>query len=120
MVSVVVSVCVCVCGCVWHCSCFVSLHVYCFSCFFVICVSDFDFRHFFHDFSSCVFFHLFIFSKPRLEDMRIGKPDFHAPGEDFDDWDFTFNGYYSRRNKFELFRGFLELISRFEFEFCRR
>ena len=28
--------------------------------------------------------------------------------------------YYSRRNKFELFRGFLELISRFEFEFCRR
>ena len=28
--------------------------------------------------------------------------------------------YYSRRNKFERFRGFLELISRFEFEFCRR
>ena len=28
--------------------------------------------------------------------------------------------YYARRNKFERFRGFLELISRFEFEFCRR
>ena len=27
--------------------------------------------------------------------------------------------YYSARNKFERFRGFLELISRFEFEFCR-
>ena len=26
---------------------------------------------------------------------------------------------YSDRNKFERFRGFLELISRFEFEFCR-
>ena len=26
--------------------------------------------------------------------------------------------YYSARNKFERFRGFLELISRFEFEFC--
>ena len=29
-------------------------------------------------------------------------------------------GYYSARNKFERFRGFLELVSRFEFEFCRR
>ena len=28
--------------------------------------------------------------------------------------------YYSRRNQFERFRGFLELISRFEFEFRRR
>ena len=27
--------------------------------------------------------------------------------------------YYSARNKFERFRGFLGLISRFEFEFCR-
>ena len=27
--------------------------------------------------------------------------------------------YYSARNKFERFRWFLELISRFEFEFCR-
>ena len=27
--------------------------------------------------------------------------------------------YYSDRNKFERFRCFLELISRFEFEFCR-
>ena len=27
--------------------------------------------------------------------------------------------YYAARNKFERFRGFLELISRFEFEFCR-
>ena len=27
--------------------------------------------------------------------------------------------YYSARNQFERFRGFLELISRFEFEFCR-
>ena len=29
-------------------------------------------------------------------------------------------GYYSARNQFERFRGFLELISRFEFEFRRR
>ena len=28
--------------------------------------------------------------------------------------------YYSTGNQFERFRGFLELISRFEFEFCRR
>ena len=28
--------------------------------------------------------------------------------------------YHSTGNKFERFRGFLELISRFEFEFCRR
>ena len=27
--------------------------------------------------------------------------------------------YYSTGNKFERFRGFLELIRRFEFEFCR-
>ena len=27
--------------------------------------------------------------------------------------------YYSVQNHFERFRGFLELISRFEFEFCR-
>ena len=32
-------------------------------------------------------------SKPRLEDMRVGKPEPYAPGKDFDDWDFTFNGY---------------------------
>ena len=32
-------------------------------------------------------------SKPRPEDMRVGKPEPHAPGKDFDDWDFTFNGY---------------------------
>ena len=25
--------------------------------------------------------------------MRVGKPEPHAPGNDFDDWDFTFNGY---------------------------
>ena len=30
-----------------------------------------------------------------------------------------FSRYYSARNKFERFRVFLELISRFEFEFCR-
>ena len=29
-------------------------------------------------------------------------------------------GYHSTGNKFERFRGFLELIRRFEFEFCRR
>ena len=29
-------------------------------------------------------------SKPRPEDMRVGKPE---PGKDFDDCDFTFNGY---------------------------
>ena len=28
-------------------------------------------------------------------------------------------GYHAARNLFERFRGFLELISRFEFEFCR-
>ena len=32
-------------------------------------------------------------SKPRPEDMRVGKPEPYAPGKDFDDWDFTFNGY---------------------------
>ena len=30
------------------------------------------------------------------------------------------DNYHSTGNKFERFRGFLELISRFEFEFCRR
>ena len=25
--------------------------------------------------------------------MRVGKPQPYAPGKDFDDWDFTFNGY---------------------------
>ena len=28
--------------------------------------------------------------------------------------------YHAAGNQFERFRGFLELISRFEFEFCRR
>ena len=32
-------------------------------------------------------------SKPRPEDMIVGKPEPYAPGKDFDDWDFTFNGY---------------------------
>ena len=32
-------------------------------------------------------------SKPRPEDMRVVKPEPYAPGKDFDDWDFTFNGY---------------------------
>ena len=32
-------------------------------------------------------------SKPHPEDMRVGKPELYAPGKDFDDWDFTFNGY---------------------------
>ena len=32
-------------------------------------------------------------SKPRPENMRVGKPEPYAPGKDFDDWDFTFNGY---------------------------
>ena len=32
-------------------------------------------------------------SIPRQEDMRVGKPEPYAPGKDFDDWDFTFNGY---------------------------
>ena len=31
----------------------------------------------------------------------------------------TKTDYYAARNKFERFRGFLELINRFEFEFCR-
>ena len=32
-------------------------------------------------------------SKPRPEDMRVGKPEPYALGKDFDDWDFTFKGY---------------------------
>ena len=32
-------------------------------------------------------------SKPRPEDMRVGKPEPYAPGQDFDDWNFTFNEY---------------------------
>ena len=32
-------------------------------------------------------------SKPHPEDKRVGKPEPYAPGKDFDDWDFTFNGY---------------------------
>ena len=32
-------------------------------------------------------------SKPRPEDVSVGKPEPYAPGKDFDDWDFTFNGY---------------------------
>ena len=27
-------------------------------------------------------------SKPRPEDMRVGKPEPYAPGKEFDDWDF--------------------------------
>ena len=32
-------------------------------------------------------------SKARPEDVRVGKPEPYAPGKDFDDLDFTFNGY---------------------------
>ena len=32
-------------------------------------------------------------TRPRPEDMRVGKPEPYVPGKDFDDWDFTFNGY---------------------------
>ena len=32
-------------------------------------------------------------SKPRPEDMRVEKPEPYALDKDFDDWDFTFNGY---------------------------
>ena len=32
-------------------------------------------------------------SKTRPEDMRVGKPEPYALCKDFDDWDFTFNGY---------------------------
>ena len=32
-------------------------------------------------------------SKPRPEDMIVGKSEPYAPGQDFGDWDFTFNGY---------------------------
>ena len=32
-------------------------------------------------------------SKPRPEDLRVGKPEPCASVKDFDDWDFTFNGY---------------------------
>ena len=30
-------------------------------------------------------------SKPRPQDMRVGKPEPYALVKDFDDWDFTFN-----------------------------
>ena len=32
-------------------------------------------------------------SKPRPEDIRVGKLEAYAPGKDFDDWDCTFNGH---------------------------
>ena len=32
-------------------------------------------------------------SKPRPKGMRVGKPEPYAHGKNFDDWDFTFNGY---------------------------
>ena len=32
-------------------------------------------------------------SQPGPEDMRVVKPEPYAPGKDFDDWDFAFNGY---------------------------
>ena len=32
-------------------------------------------------------------SEPRPEDMRVGKPEPYAPGKDFEDWAFAFNGY---------------------------
>ena len=32
-------------------------------------------------------------SKPRPQDMRVGKSEPCAPGKDFDDRNFTFNGY---------------------------
>ena len=32
-------------------------------------------------------------SNPRPEDMRVVKPESDVPSEDYDDWDFTFNGY---------------------------
>ena len=73
-------------------------------------------------------------SKTRPEDMRVGKPEPYAPGKDFDDWDFTFNGYagtldpaypallkttrYKFGSKFEdvedRLNEFLELVRRYE------
>ena len=32
-------------------------------------------------------------TRPRPEDMRVGKPEPYMPGKDFDDWDVTSNGY---------------------------
>ena len=32
-------------------------------------------------------------TRPRPEDIKVGKPEPYMPGKDFDDWDFTFNGY---------------------------
>ena len=32
-------------------------------------------------------------TRPRPEHMRVGKPEPYEPGKDFDDWDFTFNGF---------------------------
>ena len=34
-----------------------------------------------------------VVSKPRPEDMRVGKPEPYAYVKDFDDWGCTFNGY---------------------------
>ena len=31
-------------------------------------------------------------TRPRPEDMRVGKPEPYMFGKDFDDWDFKFNG----------------------------
>ena len=45
-------------------------------------------------------------SKPRPEDMRVGKPEPYVPGKDFDDWDFTFNGYAGTRDP--AYRAFLK------------
>ena len=37
-------------------------------------------------------------SKPRPEDMRVGKPESYAQAKEFDDWEFTFNGYAGTRD----------------------
>ena len=51
-------------------------------------------------------------SKPRPEDMRVGKPEPHAPSKDFDDWDFTFK---KQRDNYFLVFSFLFLVFSFQF-----
>ena len=50
--------------------------------------------------------------KKALTVCDVSRVSFYAPVQD--------EIFHSRRNKFERFRGFLELVGRFEFEFLRR
>ena len=53
------------------------------------------------------------------EDCKVGTEDWLVQNSELSK-DFNFVNYYSARNKFERFRGFLELFCMFEFDFRRR